>query len=81
MRSSTTSTKDARRLGDLLRAARIAAGLRQADLAERLGLPQSFVSKYEAGERRLTFGEVSRICSVLEVDLTELGHKLEGAGS
>lgn len=33
--------------------ARHDAGLRQEDLADRLGKPQSFVSKVERGERRL----------------------------
>ena len=37
----------------LLRDMRAEAGLRQSDLALRLGRPQSFVSKYEVGERRL----------------------------
>lgn len=48
----------------LLKKARQDAGLTQAELAERLaGRPQSFVSKYERGERRLDvieFLEVSR---------------------
>ena len=34
-------------------AARKAAGLTQHALARRLGRPQSFVAKYEGGERRL----------------------------
>ena len=43
--------------------ARKAARLTQAELAARLERPQSFVSKYERGERRLDvveFGEVAR---------------------
>jgi transcriptional regulator with XRE-family HTH domain len=36
-----------------LRAARLDLGITQATLADRLGQPQSFVSKTERGERRL----------------------------
>lgn len=52
-----------RRFRDLLITARKDAHLTQAELAERLKRPQSFVSKYERGERRLDvveFGEVVR---------------------
>lgn len=37
----------------LLRQLRREAGLTQVEVAERLDVPQSFVSKYESGERRL----------------------------
>lgn len=46
-----------------IKKARKEAGLTQASLAARLGRPQSFVSKYESGERRLDvleFIEVAR---------------------
>lgn len=56
----------------LLRGYREEAGLRQTELAERLGRPQSFVSKYEAGERRLDLVELKGICTVLGVPLAEL---------
>ena len=36
-----------------LRAARLEAGLTQAEVARSLGRPQSFVSKSENGERRV----------------------------
>lgn len=55
----------------LLRDARIGAGLTQIDVAGRLGVPQSFVSKYETGERRLDVGEVQAICRVLGLSLVE----------
>jgi transcriptional regulator with XRE-family HTH domain len=58
-----------RRLTSLLRAYRESAGLRQADVAEALGMPQSFVSKYESGERRLDLIELAQICEVLDVKL------------
>jgi len=41
-----------------LRAAREAAGLRQAQVARSLRKPQSFVSKCESGERRVDFVEL-----------------------
>ena len=41
------------RLTEMLVRARQDAGLSQVDLARRLGRPQSYVSKYESGERRL----------------------------
>jgi transcriptional regulator with XRE-family HTH domain len=53
------------------------AGVRQTELAGRLGEPQSFVSKYEHGERRLTFVEVLRICRALEVNFAEFAQEFE----
>ena len=44
----------------------------QAQLAERLERPQSFVSKYERGERRLDFVEVFEIAEALRVDVCDL---------
>jgi len=57
---------------------RLDAGLRQADLAERLRKPQSFVSRYESGERRLDVLELWQICAVLGVSLAEFVRRLEG---
>jgi transcriptional regulator with XRE-family HTH domain len=58
-----STTKQAEFLAALTNA-RKEAGLTQAVLAARLGRPQSFVSKYESGERRLDvleFLEVARV--------------------
>lgn len=49
-------------------AARKGAGLTQAELAAKLGKPQSFVSKYEAGERRLDVVEFLVIAHILGKD-------------
>ena len=52
-----------KRLRELLVEARQRADLTQAELSKRLNRPQSFVSKYERGERRLDvieFGQVAR---------------------
>ena len=53
----------------VLRDIREEAGLRQIDIAKRLGQPQSFVSKYESGERRLDFLELEAICAACNTDL------------
>jgi transcriptional regulator with XRE-family HTH domain len=48
--------------------ARKNAGLTQVGLAERLGRPQSFVSKYERGERKLDVIEFCEVCRALKID-------------
>ncbi len=48
--------------------ARKAANVTQHELARRLKKPQSFVSKYERGERRLDVPEYVHIVSALELD-------------
>jgi len=55
-------------LRKILIQARNAAGLTQAKLAERLRRPQSFVSKYERGERRLDIGEFIEVAGALGID-------------
>ena len=56
---------------NLLREIREEAGLRQLDVAARLNQPQSFVSKYESGERRLDLLELEQVCQSCGVDLAE----------
>ena len=55
----------------LVRQVRLDAGLRQTDVAKRLGKPQSFVSNYESGERRLDLLELQSVCEALGVGLDE----------
>ena len=45
---------------------RIEAGLTQCELANKLGKPQSFVSKYESLERRIDVIEFVDICIAME---------------
>jgi len=52
----------------LLIAAREEAGLTQAEVSARLRRPQSFVAKYEGGERRLDIVEFVRVCAALGID-------------
>lgn len=53
----------------LLVNARVASGLTQAQIAERLSKPQSYVSKYERGERRLDFPEFIELANILGIDI------------
>lgn len=53
-----------------LREARTQMGVRQIDLAARIGKPQSFVSKVEKGERRLDVVELIAILRALGISPT-----------
>ena len=66
-----------RRLREWLVEARHASGISQAQLAILLGRPQSFISKYERGERRLDFVEVLEIATALQVDARDLVGELQ----
>ncbi len=72
-------TAEQRRLCELLRTVREQAGLRQVDVAGRLDEPQSFVSKYESGERRLDLIELKQVCQALGVSLTNFVTTFETA--
>ena len=60
----------------VLRELRHEAGLTQAQVAERLDVPQSFVSKYESGERRLDVIELRHIVRAFETSLAEVLSRL-----
>jgi len=57
-----------RALCDLLIAARQKAGLTQQAVGKRLKRPQSFVAKYEGGERRIDVLEFLEISAAVDVD-------------
>ena len=61
----TLSSPAYKKLQELLTSARNEAGFTQADLAAQLDRPQSFVSKYENGERSLDVIEFVAVCSAL----------------
>jgi transcriptional regulator with XRE-family HTH domain len=56
-----------KKLKTALANARKAVGLTQLDVAARLKKPQSFVSKYETGERKLTVGDLVAVCEAIGV--------------
>lgn len=65
------------KLREILRNLRESAGLRQIDLSMRLKRPQSFVSKYESGEKTLDFLEVQEICRAIGVSLEQFVYLYE----
>lgn len=61
-----------KKLGRLLAIARENADLTQDYVASRLRKPQSFVSSYENGQRRVDALELVQICTVLKADPVKL---------
>lgn len=62
---------------DLLREERRKAGLTQAMLAKKLRRPQSYVSKYERGDRRLDVIEFLEIARAIKFDPSEFLQRLD----
>ncbi len=65
-----------KRLRELLKEARLDRELRQVDVAESLGRPQSYVAKVENGERTLNFIEVLDYCKAVRLEATSLVKEL-----
>jgi transcriptional regulator with XRE-family HTH domain len=55
---------------------REALDLTQADVAGKLGEYQSFVARYESGQRRIDVIELLRLAEILKFDATVLVRKL-----
>lgn len=60
----------------MLKERRKAVGLSQSALAERLGRVQTFVSKYERGERRLDVVEFLDVANALSLDACRVIRRL-----
>jgi cyanate lyase len=65
------------KLRELLVAARKRAGLTQQEVSDRLGRPQSFVAKYEGGERRLDVVEFLQVAAALGADPVRIVRALQ----
>jgi len=68
-----------RKLAAVLREMRLEADLWQTDVAKRLDEPQSFVSRYESGERRLDLVELERVVNAMGYTLEELVNRYRSA--
>ncbi len=55
---------------ELLTQAREDAGMTQVQVATKLSKPQSYVSKYESGDRRLDVTEFVQIADILSLDIS-----------
>ncbi|MGZ5165425.1 MAG: helix-turn-helix domain-containing protein [Burkholderiales bacterium] len=67
-----------RQLIVLLVEARRSQGLTQAQVAARLGRPQSFMAKVEGGERRLDVIEFIDLANALKVRAADVIARLQG---
>ena len=72
-------TKDYAAFLDCLRQTRRAAGVTQVQLAAKIGMTQSSVSKCERGERRIDVIELRAICKAIGMSLAEFAARLESA--
>ena len=75
----TLNKKEYKILLEQLYRLRLGSGLRQSDLADKLQVPQSFISKIESGERRIDLIELREICIALGSNLKEFIDEFEKA--
>jgi len=73
----TIYTHEYRALLKLLREARRTSGLTQVQLAAKLKITQSVLSKVERGERRIDVVELRALCTAMGVDLVDFVRRLE----
>lgn len=71
-RHRTVPAPDHALLGAFIRRLRLNAGFSQDEVTERLGFPQSFLSKVERGERQLQVVEFVLICRTLSLEPDEM---------
>jgi len=64
---------------DFIKLKRNQKGLTQLDLANKLGVTQSFISKCERGERRLDLIETRKIANAIGIQFSELILEIESA--
>ena len=64
-------------LGELLRKARLKAGLTQETLAHKAGVSRQYVSLLELGEKSPTIDVLLRLCLAMQVSAGDLVRRLE----
>ena len=76
----TIHSEAQRRLSRMLKAKRVLAGLRQEELAEALGVSQTWISNVEVGERRVDVVELDQMCEALGTTLVEFVKEFKTQG-
>lgn len=66
---------------EMIRDARLEAGLSQIDAAAQLGVRQSFISDIERGERRVDVVEFVKFCRAYSIDAGAFFEKLKRRAS
>lgn len=74
--SKTVTSPLQKKLAAMLVEFRKKAGLRQVDLAEKLGVYQSWVTHLESGQRRVDVVELIELGRVMDFDPAEVVKKL-----
>ena len=67
--SKSIFSKDYRNVLEKLKKARLNAGLKQSDVAQKLKKPQSYISKIERGERRVDIAELRELAKIYKKDI------------
>ena len=62
--SKSLYSKDYREIIERLKRTRIEVGFAQRAVADKLGKPQSYISKIESGERRLDVAEMKKFAKI-----------------
>lgn len=66
------NTKDCHvKFGNFIKDARNNQKLYQAEVAEQLGITQSYLSRIESGERDIDLALAMKLCKVLKLDFQE----------
>lgn len=71
MSIKTIYTKEYRILLRMLKSKRQQKRISQENMAKKIGVPQSFISKIESGERRIDVMELFHYCEVLGIEIIQ----------
>ncbi|MBU1102493.1 helix-turn-helix transcriptional regulator [Patescibacteria group bacterium] len=67
--TKTIHLKEYKKFITKLKQARLNAGLKQEEAAEKLSKPQSYISKIEAGQQRIDIIELKKLAKIYKKDI------------